>query len=326
MQIGNTRGPGNGKNNGTGDGARGLGKVRAKSKRQRERGGGRKRERKNQLRAEDGKKGVAPRLDTTKGYRTAASETREMPFDFYDHGICISLVPVVDLSMEPLNYSHSFRGRATMLLRAIKLAEPLHSVNPPFLPFLRPPPPTFFYHNISSLFSSTSPLPPRFPIFPIFPSIFFTPSILPFHCYRVTILYTLVPPSLFPSPLFVFPYLLPPPRALFPPIYLSAYTPSGSSGRRPLPRPPFVIHFPQPFPRCPTLSKWLLLTTGFYTLGPEVEHAGEAAKRERVRRRGKGGSGGLPRYSNDSVSPSNTYVDVLSAVVPERRGLYGAGA
>lgn len=46
------------------------------------------------------------------------------------------------------------------------------------------------------------------------------------------------------------------------------------------------IFLRQPFPLYPTPSKWLLLTSGFYTPEPEVEHVGKFLERERERERG----------------------------------------
>lgn len=87
-----------------------------------------------------------------------------MPFDFYDRGICISLVRVLNLSMEPLNYSHSLPGCATMLLRAIKLAKRTLRCSLVFLFsiilfssgsfFLSPPPPSL--HSVNPQRDRTS--------------------------------------------------------------------------------------------------------------------------------------------------------------------------
>lgn len=115
-----------------------------------------------------------------------------MPFDFYDHGICISLVRVVDLSREPLNYFHSFPGCATMLLRAIKLPERTlcqSSIRQPYPTLL-----SLSYYsfgisplNLPRLFLRVSPSSSYFPI--LFPYTFYISCLLPFRRYSPAILF-----------------------------------------------------------------------------------------------------------------------------------------
>lgn len=213
------------------------------------------------------------------------------------------------------------------------------NLSPRFLP----------YHTIPSVFLLwTCPIsffvyPHLRRIFPSFSPILFISCLLPFRRYSLAILFfslLRVPfwhPFLRASrcPLFVSSYLASS-LALFRSacsffIYLSAYRPRSScSFFSMLVLAPSLlsIFLRQPFPLYPTPSKWLLLTSGFYTPEPEVEHVGKFLERERGRERGRGrgrkgeSSSGLARYSNDSVSLSNTCVDVLPAVVSQRRGLY----
>lgn len=216
-----------------------------------------------------------------------------MPFDFYDHGICISLVRVVDLSREPLNYFHSFPGCATMLLRAIKLAERTlcqSSIREPYPALL-----SLSYYsfgisplNLPRLFLRISPSSSYFPI--LFPYTFY---IVPFTLPSLQPGYSLFFPS--SCPILRHPFLRASSLPLFRSacsffIYLPAYRPrSSSSFFSMLVLAPSLlsIFLRQPFPLYPTPSKWLLLTSGFYTPEPEVEHVGKFLERERERQETK---------------------------------------
>lgn len=113
--------------------------------------------------------------------------------------------------MEPLNYSHSLPGRATMLLRAIKLAERA----------LRRAPCFFFlsYYFLRARFSP----PPRPATSPCLRVSFFScassfcspfvPRSLHLHCHTIAITVTLRPVRRFQSPRF----LLDDPRCSLPP-------------------------------------------------------------------------------------------------------------
>lgn len=170
-----------------------------------------------------------------------------MPFDFYDHGICISLVRVVDLSREPLNYFHSFPGCATMLLRAIKLPERTlcqSSIREPYPTLLSLSYSSFGISplNLPHLFLRISPSSSYFPI--LFPYTFY---ILPFTLPSLQPGYSLfLPSSRVP---FCHPFL----RASRCPLFVSSYLAS-SLALFCVPFAPFSSIY-QPIDRVPLFSR-----------------------------------------------------------------------
>lgn len=222
-----------------------------------------------------------------------------------------------------------------MLLRAIKLPERTlcqSSIREPYPTLLSLSYSSFGISplNLPHLFLRISPSSSYFPI--LFPYTFY---ILPFTLPSLQPGYSLFLPSSCPilaslSPCFAMSSLCLFLSRFIPGsllcsvcsffIYLPAYRPRSSFFSMLVLAPSLLsIFLRQPFPLYLTPSKWLLLTSGFYTPEPEVEHVAKFLERERerggARKWGRGSSSGLARYSNDSVSLSNTCVDVLPAVV-----------